>query len=55
MGKKMKDRFPVKILRFPIPKPKQRGWQFLGIQGNNLVYIRRKWTKRKETADGKGN
>lgn len=34
-----------KVIRIPIPKPKQRGWQFIGIQDNELVYIRRKWKK----------
>ncbi len=45
----------TKVIRIPLPRPKQRGWQFIGIQNNcgklELVYIRRRWkNKEKEKA-----
>ena len=36
----------TKVIRIPLPKPKQKGWKFIGIQGKELVYIRRTWDKK---------
>ncbi len=42
---KNKDNGGLKVKRISIPKPKQRGWKLMDIQGNELVYIRRRWNK----------
>jgi hypothetical protein len=34
-----------KVIRIKMPKPRQKGWQFIGLQGDELVFIRRKWAK----------
>lgn len=34
-----------KVIRIPIPRPKQRGWMRMSDQNEYLIYIRRKWKK----------
>ena len=41
----MTDDGGLKVIRIKMPKPKQKGWSFLGIQGDELVYYRRKHSK----------
>ncbi len=50
---KSKDQGGLKVIRIPIPKPKQKGWRLMDVQGKELIYIRRSWEKTITSAKGR--